>query len=162
MPASGQPTCGKWMERAQDYCARRPLHKSECRTAKALEDHRLRKTERRRGKTLNTLAARSRWRLAHKLKRYNLTQEQFDRLLEIQGYACAMGFEPFEDGQAICIDHDHNCCKAEKSSCGECVRGLLCVSCNTALGVIERKLELARAYLGNPPGQLVVRAERVA
>ena len=38
----------------------------------------------------------------------------------------------------------------EKSSCGEFVRGLLCLSCNTALGIIERKLEQARAYLDSP------------
>jgi Recombination endonuclease VII len=117
--------------------------------AKALEDHRQRKTERRHGKTLNTPAARARWRLTHKLKRYGLTQEQFDRLLEIQGYACAMCSELFEDGQAIFIDHDHNCCEEEKSSCGECVRGLLCLRCNTALGYIERYGERAEAYLAS-------------
>ena len=44
----------------------------------------------------------------------------------------------------------------EKSSCGKCVRGLLCLSCNTALGLIERKYELARAYLDSPPAQLAV------
>jgi hypothetical protein len=37
-----------------------------------------------------------------------------------------------------------------------CVRGLLCLSCNTALGLIERKYELARVYLHSPPAQLVV------
>jgi recombination endonuclease VII len=60
--------------------------------------------------------------------------------------------ELFEDDQAICIDHDHNCCKTEKASCGKCVRGLLCVSCNTALGIIERKIAMARAYLANCRG----------
>jgi hypothetical protein len=30
----------------------------------------------------------------------------------------------------------------------------LCLSCNTGLGLIERKYELAQPYLDNPPGQL--------
>ena len=66
--------------------------------------------------------------------------------------------ERFPD-KPIFIDHDHACCPAEKSGCVQCVRGLLCLSCNTALGQIERKLDLARTYLGSPPWQLVVRAE---
>jgi hypothetical protein len=69
------------MRRAKDYCARKPGHRAECRTVQALEDHRERKTERRRGQTLSTPEARARWRLTSKLRRYNLTQEQFDQLL---------------------------------------------------------------------------------
>ncbi len=72
-------------------------------------------------------------------------------MLEAQGFACAMGGEPFEDGDQICIDHDHGCCEDEKQSCGGCLRGLLCVSCNTALGIIERKYAIARAYLDSRP-----------
>ena len=45
---------------------------------------------------------------------------------------------------------------AAEVACGKCVRGLLCLSCNTALGLIEHKYELARAYLDSPPAQLVV------
>ena len=68
--------------------------------------------------------------------------------------ACAMCWSRFEEDQPIFIDHDHACCPDEKSSCGKCVRGLLCLSCNTALGLIERKYELARAYPDSPPAQL--------
>ncbi len=141
--------CGKWMPRSQAACGRRSGHLGDCRTAQALADSRERKTGRRRGQTLSTPAARARWRLTHKLKRYHLTQPEFARLMEVQGYSCGMCHEQFGEGQPIFIDHDHACCPDEKRSCGKCIRGLLCLSCNTALGVIERKLDLARAYLGS-------------
>jgi hypothetical protein len=146
-----QPTCGKWMPRARAYCARKPQHKAECRTAQALADHRARKTARRIGGMIDP-QARARWARKHRLSRYGLTQEGFDRLLEFQAYACAMGGEPFTEDSVICIDHDHACCPDEKKSCGKCIRGLLCLSCNTALGHIERKLKLAQAYLDTRAG----------
>ena len=92
-------------------------------------------------------AAVKRWNRAYKLKAYGLTPERFARMLVDQNNACAMCFTPFPEGQMPRIDHDHACCPGEKSSCGRCIRGLLCVSCNTALGIIERRYELARAYL---------------
>jgi hypothetical protein len=91
--------------------------------------------------------AKRRWYQAYKLSSYGLTRDGFDRLLERQRYACGMCRKPFEGQQTICIDHDHSCCPDEKRSCGKCVRGLLCLPCNTALGQIERKYALAKAYL---------------
>jgi Recombination endonuclease VII len=114
-----------------------------------MADDRIRLTERRRGIRRDPAAARRRYSLKYRLSRYGLTQEEFDRLLGEQGHACAMCHTAFGDGQPIFIDHDHACCPDEKKSCGKCVRGLLCLSCNTALGHIERKYELARAYLAN-------------
>ena len=79
-----------------------------------------------------------------------LTPERFARMLETQGYTCAMCRTPFKNDQRICIDHDHACCppKLPSRCCGTCVRGLLCLTCNVALGYIEAYSELAMAYLG--------------
>jgi hypothetical protein len=67
---------------------------------------------------------------------------------------------PFEEGQPIFIDHA--CCPGEKSSCGKCIRGLLELSCKTALGHTERTYDLARAYLDSPPARLLARVEAAA
>ena len=32
------------------------------------------------------------------------------------------------------IDHDHSCCSQGGKSCGKCVRGVICVQCNSGLG----------------------------
>ena len=154
MSGSDQPTgdrCGKWMPRAKDYCGRRPDHKSDCRTAAALVEYRARLTERRVGQTRITPEARSRWNKAYRLKRYGLTPEQFGQMLEAQGNACAMCYEAFGEDQFIYIDHDHACCPVtpgmQTRCCGKCVRGLLCLTCNIALGYIESYSELAMTYL---------------
>ncbi len=66
-----------------------------------------------------------------------------------------MCHEAFGENAPIFIDHDHACCPDERSSCGKCVRGLLCLRCNTGLGYVERMHAIARAYLDAAP--LVVR-----
>lgn len=143
--------CGKWMPRKQTFCAKGPNHESPCASPESMERARRWNAARTRlyGKRENPVV-RSRWARAYKLQRYGLTKEKFDHLLKVQGHACGMCRELFEEGDTIIIDHDHACCPAERKSCGKCVRGLLCLSCNTALGQIERKYAMARAYLARP------------
>ena len=87
----------------------------------------------------------------YRISSYGLTQELFDLLLEAQQNACGMCHEPFEERQLIHVDHDHACCQRKNRSCGRCIRGLLCHTCNIALGYIERRYAMARTYLDNPP-----------
>lgn len=44
------------------------------------------------------------------------------------------------------IDHDHACCPAQ-TSCGRCVRGVLCKKCNTMLGMAEDNPSVLRAAI---------------
>ena len=87
----------------------------------------------------------------YRISSYGLTQEMFDLLLEEQQNACGMCHEPFEERQLIHVDHDHACCQRKNRSCGRCIRGLLCHTCNIALGYIERRYAMARTYLDSPP-----------
>lgn len=139
---------GKWMPRKKTTCARRPGHGGFCATAENMDhrrDYRSGHPHRQTPESRKKSARKSR------LAAYGLTQKKFDQLLEAQGHACGMCHQPFADGQLIHVDHDHSCCPDDCRSCGKCVRGLLCHACNVALGHIEHRYALARAYLSNSP-----------
>lgn len=78
------------------------------------------------------------------LRRKGLTPEQFDTILAAQNYGCAIcgAKEPGGNGN-FRVDHDHACCGGS-SSCGRCVRGLLCNGCNSALGHMKDNAESLR------------------
>lgn len=62
---------------------------------------------------------------AWRKQRVGITQEEFDALLASQNGICAGGCgRPATD-----LDHDHACCPGRRS-CGKCVRGILCTTCN--------------------------------
>ena len=89
---------------------------------------------------------------AHVLKKYNLTQDQYQEILESQGGVCGnpgCGTNQSGGQGRWHIDHDHACCSGTWS-CGRCVRGLLCNSCNVGLGMFgdnTTRLEGAVQYL---------------
>ena len=78
-------------------------------------------------------------RLNHK---YSITLKQYAAMLDSQGGVCAICHKPetaisanpaYKRTRNLSVDHDHACCSG-KRSCGKCVRGLLCSSCNTGMG----------------------------
>lgn len=143
-----QELCGKWMPRKKVACARRAGHGGDCYTPEKMERARAASRARRNaGRSVVPPDAKKRYARKHRLKAYGLTLERFDQMLVEQGNSCAMCREPFQEGRRIVVDHDHACCDTELSCCGKCIRGLLCHLCNAALGHIEHKSEMARAYL---------------
>lgn len=67
-------------------------------------------------------------------KKYGITPEIYLEMLDRQGGVCALCKKP-GDGKALCVDHDHASGK---------VRGLLCHSCNVALGLLKDDAEVLR------------------
>lgn len=77
--------------------------------------------------------ARSNYRKRHLKHFYSMSLEEYDFLLEQQDNHCALcPTTPEQNGRRLFVDHDHSCCPG-KISCGECVRGLLCLRCNTVI-----------------------------
>lgn len=159
MSASHEPTakqlCGKWMPRKKTACARTLGHEPPCMSA---ENMAARRAYRRDHPRPQSPESRKKSNRKYRISSYGLTQEQFDQLVEAQAHACGMCHEPFEERQLIHVDHDHECCRGKNRSCGECIRGLLCHTCNIALGHIERRYAMARAYLDSPPVRLLATA----
>jgi hypothetical protein len=85
-------------------------------------------------------------RAAVRKHRYDLTQEQYDDMLESQGNRCAICRVPFGVKSSPYIDHDRNCCSGSVT-CGKCVRGILCSGCNAFAAKIETRIDTIASAL---------------
>ncbi len=93
----------------------------------------------RRRRAARGPAEKRRERDLHLSRHYGLTQDDFEFLVVVQRGRCAICGK--EDGSRLHVDHDH--------SSGR-VRGLLCGSCNRAMGLFHEdaaRFEAAGAYL---------------
>lgn len=82
-----------------------------------------------------------RWKTANDpaFKRHNLKEEEFGKMLsKFDGMCWCCKTVP-----ATVIDHDHGCCSSS-TSCGKCVRGLLCRGCNLSIGRLGDSLDGVR------------------
>lgn len=90
-------------------------------------------------------------RMEARRRKYGLTTEAFAQLLEEQAGVCAIcrQLPSAGTGDRWYVDHDHACCPGTKT-CGECVRGILCLDCNIGIARFADDwvvLRLASEYL---------------
>ena len=77
---------------------------------------------------------------ADSLKRnYNITLEEYDRLLDEQDGVCAICGGINSNGRRLSVDHDHDTGK---------IRGLLCGNCNVGIGHLQDDPEVLAAAIG--------------
>lgn len=67
------------------------------------------------------------------LNRYKITEEIYDRMLLEQDNCCLICHSEFVPDMRKHVDHDHACCPGV-DTCGKCIRGVLCSTCNRGLG----------------------------
>jgi len=88
-------------------------------------------------------------------RRFGISIEQYEELLEQQGGGCALcGKTPDQEGKALAVDHNH--------STGE-VRGILCGYCNHKIIGRHRDAELLRRmaeYVSRSTGWFVPKKRR--
>lgn len=122
-------------ERVQEARARRPTTEAARQTQR---EARLRSYHKRRAEdpALAEYRQRSQW-----LRRYGITVEDYDVMLEAQNGVCAVCLGSCSLGKRLAVDHNHET--------GE-VRGLLCFRCNSAMAVFDAepgRLDRVRVYL---------------
>lgn len=88
-------------------------------------------------------------------RKYGITADEFDEMLALQGGVCAICRAPSSrDGYELAVDHDHRCCPGSRS-CSKCLRGLLCSSCNLALGLLKSDINRLKSMLAYEQRRLV-------
>lgn len=128
---------------------------SKCRETKSLDDfYHSPKSVDKRKQQCKTCWDNSTWaryatpeyvREAGLWQKYGLTAQDYDALFEKQGRACAI-CKQMPERYRLHVDHCHETGR---------VRGLLCVACNTALGLFKdsvSRLQAAITYLESVEG----------
>jgi hypothetical protein len=77
---------------------------------------------------------------------YKINIEQYNLMLAKSNNGCTICGKTKEQNRDrfLSVDHDHSCCN-QKITCGKCIRGLLCDTCNRAVGLLQDNEENAFA-----------------
>jgi hypothetical protein len=96
-------------------------------------------------------------RSTHLKRTYNITQEEYAQILEVQHGVCAICAE--HRSYNLVVDHDH-AIERETGDSRSSVRGLLCKRCNKMLAIARDDEDLlygAQMYLITPPALAVLK-----
>jgi hypothetical protein len=77
-------------------------------------------------------------RKSHLKRKFGITLEQYDAMLAEQGGGCGICRKPPRDDISLHVDHDHETGR---------IRGLLCFTCNNALGDFDDDASLLRSAI---------------
>lgn len=115
-------SCKKVAKKTSDVFPPHPRGglRSECRAC-----HSTRNVARKK-----KLSPERRWK--YNLTRWHISSEDYFQMLEEQNGVCAV----CHSNGRLYIDHDHSCCPGNHS-CGKCIRGLLCIRCNSGEGFVR-------------------------
>ena len=127
------------------------LKEAYCRSCKRAYTREWRKNNPENVKAFNKRANEKRkkirktkdWdRRSHLRSKFGIELEEYIEMLERQEGKCAIcGCSTDDQKFAFAVDHDHKCCDGRKS-CGECIRGLLCSRCNSAIGQLKEDVNI--------------------
>jgi len=89
------------------------------------------------------------------VEKYGISINEFNDILLQQNNCCKIcgiefSFRGEGKGSGVTspqIDHDHACCATHCTCCGKCIRGLLCGTCNKALGLFHDNIDLIKKGL---------------
>lgn len=130
-------TCGTEKVIAKDHLVNGDATSCGCLRSELVKAPRPHK--RTHGYTTNETRGSVGTRYRHLWSTYKLTPERYDSMVQAQGGVCAICKTPSD--KLLRVDHDHACCDSQTRTCGKCIRGLLCYSCNDGLGKIKDSIE---------------------
>ena len=90
-------------------------------------------------------------RADHLRRKFGLTLDEYERMLDRQGGGCHICGSPPSDRISLHIDHDHGT--------GD-IRGLLCVRCNNAIGLLRENPDLMRRAIRYVSADAPLRSQR--
>lgn len=92
--------------------------------------------------------ARAKVKTKSRAEHHGITEEQYKAMVANQDNKCKTCGTEFTNEprkrNSKSIDHDHQCCPGP-TSCGKCVRAILCTNCNTGLGMMGDNIETLKA-----------------